>query len=403
MTRALRHVLSAVAGITVAAVVVLGAASVGGDERADVSLPELERPEPVRVKTEPQPPSGSGLLLAWVPTGSGGLPTNVASMLGGTKGVEAVSIAAASLDWMTSSTSGGGQVDAPPDGMRIPVEVVAIDPGPYSRFVPPSDRALIAGLGPGEVLLSRTSAALRSYTPEMKVSLASGRYEVAGVISDAAANGYEMVMGSSPPPTWQIVDRFALLLTSGKRTRARVTRVLERSLEPGQVLRIRAKGETPYLRYGDAVMPQSIIKENFGEFAARPLNDGTVVIDPRWTERNIVRDQVPILGEIVCHRALFPQLKQALGELRRRGLSFLIDTSQYGGCFGPRFIGRVAGGRLSHHAWGIAIDINAADNAFGTRSDLDQRLVEIMERSGFTWGGRWLVPDGMHFEWVRFP
>ena len=23
--------------------------------------------------------------------------------------------------------------------------------------------------------------------------------------------------------------------------------------------------------------------------------------------------------------------------------------------------------------------------------------------AGFTWGGRWVVPDGMHFEWVRFP
>jgi hypothetical protein len=26
-----------------------------------------------------------------------------------------------------------------------------------------------------------------------------------------------------------------------------------------------------------------------------------------------------------------------------------------------------------------------------------------MERWGFTWGGRWLVPDPAHFEWVRAP
>ena len=399
---ALRHALSAAVGIAVAALVVLDAASVGGDERVDDLPYAPEPPVPVEVATEPLT-SASGLLLAWVPTGSGGLPPNAKAILGRTKGVEAVTITAASLDWMNSSSSAGGQVDAPPQGMRIPIEVAAIEPAAYSRFVPPSDRAAIAGLEPGEVLLSRTSAALRSYTPEMKVSLTSGHYEVAGVISDTAANGYEMVVAGPPPAAWAIVDRFALLLTKGESARPRVTRTLERSLGPGQVLRIRAKGETPYLRYGDAVMPQSIIKESFGEFAARPLGDGTVVIDPRWTERNIVRERVPILGEIVCHKALFPQLRQALSEVRRRSLSFLIDTSQYGGCYGPRFIGRVAGGRLSHHAWGIAIDINAADNAFGTRSDLDQRLVEIMERSGFTWGGRWLVPDGMHFEWVRFP
>ena len=29
------------------------------------------------------------------------------------------------------------------------------------------------------------------------------------------------------------------------------------------------------------------------------------------------------------------------------------------------------------------------------------RLVSAFERWGFTWGGRWLVPDGMHFEIIR--
>ena len=29
--------------------------------------------------------------------------------------------------------------------------------------------------------------------------------------------------------------------------------------------------------------------------------------------------------------------------------------------------------------------------------------MKILEDWGFTWGGRWLVPDGMHFEFVRFP
>jgi D-alanyl-D-alanine carboxypeptidase len=34
----------------------------------------------------------------------------------------------------------------------------------------------------------------------------------------------------------------------------------------------------------------------------------------------------------------------------------------------------------------------------GLSSRQDRRLVSIFERWGFTWGGRWLVPDGMHFE-----
>lgn len=404
MTRLFRHVASAAAGAVVAALVVFGTASIGGDEIPAPRDKEREREPKVKVATGGGMPRETDLLLAWAPTGAGGLPSTTASLLERTKGVQRVTIAAASLDWMSSSTTtAGAQIDDPPPGTKIPVEIVAVDPAGYSEMAPPSDRVAISRLGPGEVLLSETSSQLRSYTDGMDVVLDSGRYSVAGVISDAAANGYEMVVAGRPPASWDIVDRFALILSEGKRTRDRVAKALKGALAPGQVLRMRARGETPYLRYGDAVMPQSIIKHSFGEFAARPLPDGTVAIDARWKERNIATERVPVLGEITCHRALFPQLREALREIRRRGLSFLIDTSQYGGCYGPRFIGRIAGGRLSHHAWGIAIDINAADNAFGTRPDLDPRLVEIMERAGFTWGGRWVVPDGMHFEWVRFP
>ncbi|MBW3594734.1 MAG: M15 family metallopeptidase [Actinobacteria bacterium] len=407
MTKIVRHVVSALAGVAIAAATVLGAAALEGEPPAEpppvsgAAVPsEAER----NIDYAPARPRQNRILLAWVPTGTGGLPRATEHLLKKTKGVNAVTVAAASLDWLLRSTGGGGgQVDAPPAGMKIPVEVVAIDPAEYEAFVPPSDRAAVVDLGRGEVLLSETGAELRGYSNDMTVVLESGEYTVAGVVSDAAANGYEMLVAAPPPPTWQIVDRFALIHSRANATRARVARTLKAGLGRGQVLRLRAKGETPYLRYGDAVMPQAVIKANFGEFAARPLPDGTVVIDPRWIDQNIVTERVPILGEITCHRALFPQLRQALVEVRHSNLSFVIDRSQFGGCYGPRFIGRVAGGRLSHHAWGIAIDINAADNAFGTRSDLDPRLVEIMERFGFTWGGRWLVPDGMHFEWVRFP
>lgn len=399
--RLFRHVLSAAVGIAVAALVVFGAASLGNDDVPETRPPTPTPSETVDVETV-QRRAADRLLLAWAPTGTGGLPTETKELLQGLRGVQSVTIARASVDWLTRSTdAGGGGLAGPPAGMRIPIEVAAIHPDEYSQLVPPSDGPAIAGLDEGEVLLSETSAALRG--DPVSVVLESGRYTVAGVISDAAANGYEMVIRAPAPSSWDIVDRFALMHATTESTRARVRKTLKGALEPGQVLRIRAKGETPYLRYGDAVMPQSVIKENFGEFAARPLSDGTVAIDPSWVDRNVTRERVPILGDIVCHRALVPQLRDALREIERRGLSFLIDTSQYGGCYGPRFIGRVPGGRLSHHAWGIAIDINAADNAFGTRPDLDRRLVDIFEEFGFTWGGRWLIPDGMHFEWVRFP
>ena len=53
---------------------------------------------------------------------------------------------------------------------------------------------------------------------------------------------------------------------------------------------------------------------------------------------------------------------------------------------------------LSRHAWGIAVDLNVDDNPRGSFSTQDARLVEIMRRHGFGWGGTWLVPDPAHYE-----
>jgi hypothetical protein len=53
------------------------------------------------------------------------------------------------------------------------------------------------------------------------------------------------------------------------------------------------------------------------------------------------------------------------------------------------------------HAFGLAVDLNVSTNLFGTRGDMDPRVVEIFEKWGFLWGGRWSQPDPMHFELTR--
>jgi hypothetical protein len=164
---------------------------------------------------------------------------------------------------------------------------------------------------------------------------------------------------------------------------------------------VKAKGETPFLRYGDAVLPQMLIKKTFGEFAARPIAGGRIEIDPSWIKDNIETGRVPLLGDVTCHRLLFPQLRQAMREVRATGLAGQIND--FAGCFSPRFIVSDPHAGLSHHSWGIGVDINAAENRYGAPPTQDGRIVDVMERYGFTWGGRWLVPDGMHFEWTGFP
>lgn len=135
-----------------------------------------------------------------------------------------------------------------------------------------------------------------------------------------------------------------------------------------------------------------------GNFRYTANPDGTISQDRSWVSRNITDRNVPLLGTVVCHRVLLPQLEGALTEIRDAGLSASIKPSQYGGCYVPRFIQRDGSKPLSMHAWGLAVDINVGDNPVGSRPNMDPKVVAIMEKWGFRWGGRWSPPDGHHFE-----
>lgn len=152
---------------------------------------------------------------------------------------------------------------------------------------------------------------------------------------------------------------------------------------------------------GKAVITGRAASRAFGSFSYVPNPDGTISPDPKWVRKNVVTRRVPILGSVVCHRLMIPQLEGAMRELEGAGLASLINVRDYhhqGGCYVPRFIGRDPGRPLSLHAWGLAIDINVDTNPPGARPRQDPRLVETMERWGFRWGGRWSPPDGHHFE-----
>lgn len=138
-----------------------------------------------------------------------------------------------------------------------------------------------------------------------------------------------------------------------------------------------------------------------GAMTYRIRKDGFVEPDPAWVESNIAVAEVPVLGTVTCHRLLIPQLGAALAEIERRGLAGQIDPRRYGGCYVPRFIGRDPRRGLSLHAFGLALDINVSTNHYGTRGDMDPRVVAVFDKWGFAWGGSWSTPDPMHFELSR--
>jgi hypothetical protein len=341
------------------------------------------------------------VLLAWAP---GGLPARTQRVLERTSGVRAVATINAGLDWIESSRSSDGTVlDRTPGGMAIPFENAYIRPSDFAEFVAPADRDKVRSLDRGETLFPRTSEELRGGGAGVVLHLRSGTLRVTGVVDDVTTSGYEALTAGPAPKPWNGVDRFLLIRLAPKAKTAVIEKRLRSLLEPGQPLRLRPSGVNPFLRYGDSVLPQLIIKANFGEFAARPIpGDRLIAIDESWRARNIRAANVPVLGDVVCHRSLIPQLRAAMKEVLARDLGYTIQPEQYAGCFGARFISAGPRHRLSHHAWGIAVDLNASENPTGIRPNLDRRLVSVMREHGFTWGGDWLVPDGMHFEWVSF-
>ena len=167
----------------------------------------------------------------------------------------------------------------------------------------------------------------------------------------------------------------------------RLVRAVERIAE-------QQAGEQPLLTGGS-------VAAAVGTFGYRYFADGTVQPDPGWVAANIRTEQVPILGSVTGHKALFPQLRTALGEVVSRGLAGEIDASEFGGCYVPRFIGHDPSNGLSLHTWGIAVDVNVPGNQRGTAGEIDRDVVAIFKKWGFAWGGDWSYTDPMHFELAR--
>jgi hypothetical protein len=389
----------------------------------------------------PRPASGSGgpepaadRVLVWTP---GRLPQGLAGRVGRVRGVRAVTVVRGGMLGLGGSVDADGRpVDRPRAGSTIPIEAIGFDPATYPALLPASARAAFAGLRPGEALLGATSARLRRLGPGGRLRVAPGPggrgrwLTVAGVVDDALVGAAEVALSVAGARAVGVAtDRYLLLIYRGGRAAVagRLRRALERrsgtdvaSTDPaasagppharrasptgvpagsGVPVRLRGPGETPFFRAGDAVLPQGMVKERFGEFAWRKGPGDSYVQDPGWQAAHLATGRVPILGRVRCNRALLPALAGAMGELRQRGLARLVDPEAYAGCWNPRLTR--GGGGVSRHAWGAAVDLNVAGNPTGLASAQDPRLVEVMERWGFTWGGRWLVPDPAHFEWLR--
>ncbi|PUA83015.1 M15 family metallopeptidase [Nocardioides currus] len=146
-----------------------------------------------------------------------------------------------------------------------------------------------------------------------------------------------------------------------------------------------------------AVLTGGSVASAVGTFRYTVLGGGRIAPEQSWVAANIRTEQVPILGNVTCHRVVFPQLRAALLEIQSTGnLAQEIHPGEYAGCYYPRYIAGTQ--QLSLHSFGIALDLNVPGNQRGTVGEMNRAVVAIFKKWGFAWGGDWGYTDPMHFE-----
>jgi len=408
VTRAVRLALAGVAGLVVGALVGLALPASSEDRAAPgptagpdpaidaVGWSRTTAPAPAPAPVPAPVAARPRTVLSWT---TGGLPGALAAAVDALDAVAATTVVAGDLVEVTEVLGPDGRrASQPPPGMVVGLDTVAIDPATYPAFAERADRRLLRALAPGEAAVGATSAAVHGLAvgDELRVR-AGAAVRVVGIVADRSVGAAGLVLPAAGATAVGVTTpRYVLARPA---TSAADAAAAIRALPSDRPQRVRVEGESPYLRSSDAVLPQSRIEATFGAWAYAAGPDGTLHQDPAWVAANIVTAQVPVLGEVRCHRDLIPALRGAMTELAERNLAGLVQT--YDGCYNPR---RVAGrDSVSRHAWGAAVDLNFGGNRTGVSSIQDDRLVDVLARWGFASGDGWLVPDPGHFEYVGPP
>lgn len=104
-----------------------------------------------------------------------------------------------------------------------------------------------------------------------------------------------------------------------------------------------------------------------------------------------------LVTRFACHVLMVPVFASVFAEIDARGHWHLLED--FGGCFNCREQ-RGSNAKSSTHSWGIGIDINAKSNPLGAVPTMPQAIIDVFREHGFTYGGTWSRPDGMHFQYA---
>ncbi len=279
------------------------------------------------------------------------------------------------------------------------VHVVAVNPSQFRAFAPAGtaeSTALWQAVARGDVVVAHATARALHLTlgSNVQVTAAGGAVQIMrlGAFATTIPNADVLVSESLAQPLG-LHPQTGLLLSAGKQDPLALAAAVRSVVgKRGNIDLLSNPTQNP-----TAFLTGSSAAKAFGAFSYHYFADGTIAPDPSWVSANIRAESVPILGTVTCHRLMFHQLRGALQEIVARGLASKIHS--YDGCYVPRFIERNPDNSISLHTWGIAIDINAAENPVNKGNHQDPRVVAIFKKWGFVWGGDWRTPnDPMHFQ-----
>jgi len=287
------------------------------------------------------------------------------------------------------------------------LRIAAVDGATYRRFTP-------SGVAETQEVWDRVAGGELAIDPELgkrlqdedgNITLGSG--EDAPILHVGAyapqAEQIDMVVNTSWAADIQNMELANGLLISTDRAdpstiRKDVQRIVGESASVQDLDIASRLGLDPNVKQ-TAFLTGGSLADVVGTFNYSVLGGGRIAPDPAWVSANITTEAVPILGNVTCHRAIFPQLKAALQQVVDQGLTDEIHPGEYAGCYYPRFIAGTT--TLSNHSFGLALDLNVPGNQRGTTGEMDRGVVSIFKTWGFAWGGDWSYTDPMHFEMAQ--
>jgi len=315
---------------------------------------------------------------------------------------------------MTGLYRGANAVQLPPQGFAFPMGTTVLQPDVVAQTM---GRDVAQFLAPDALVMSAVSAGLRGAQAGDTALLTSGSgatvsFRIAAVLPAARVGGAEFLMSNEAADRLDITELRRVVMW-GFSSRAAIDAAVSANGLVSTSVRIR--------RSWDAADPDDTIgmaetKAALGEFAYRVNANGSVSQDDAWLNaslpggRELLNGSIPVRAR--CHKVIVPALRAALAEVAAEGLGATIDVANansFGGCHLARFNRLTPDsslGFLSRHSWGMAFDTNTVGSCqgcappdFATRPG-GCRTVQIFRKHGFSWGGNYLTPDGMHFEWV---